>query len=164
MGFKNLCGANVLIVNRRAKTFTLAEDMGEIWRDVPSVPGILVSTEGRVMHIPYRAPMPKGGMRPYGGQPHFGVWNKADARFVIVVGGQTYKVHRLVAEAFHGPPPFDGAVVMHEDENSANNRASNLRWGTQKQNLNAPGFLDYCRSRTGDDSPVVKARRKVDAP
>lgn len=137
---------------------------GEIWRDVPSVPGILVSSEGRVMRAPHREPMPKGGTRPYGGQPTFGVWNKADGRFIAIVDGKTYKVHRLVAEAFHGPPPFDGAVVMHLDENAANNRASNLRWGTQKENLNAEGFLAYCRGRTGERSPMAKARRKVEQP
>jgi hypothetical protein len=49
---------------------------------------------------------------------------------------------------------------MHLDENAANNRADNLRWGTQKENLNAPGFLNYCRSRTGDDSPIIKGRRR----
>jgi hypothetical protein len=133
---------------------------GEIWRDVPSVPGILASSEGRVMHTPYRGPMPNGGERPYGGQPTFGVWNKQDGRFIILVCGHTYKVHRLVAEAFHGSPPFDGAVVMHVDENAANNRPSNLRWGTQKENLNADGFLSYCRSRVGENSPGVKARRQ----
>lgn len=131
---------------------------GEIWRDVPSLPGILVSSEGRVMHVPHREPMPKGGTRPYGGQPTFGVWNKADGRFIAIVDDKTYKVHRLVAEAFHGPPPFDGAVVMHLDENAANNRASNLQWGTQKENLNAPGFLEYCRSRVGGRNPAVKSR------
>ena len=137
---------------------------GEIWRDVPSLPGVLASSEGRVMITPYRGPMPNGGERPYGGTPTFGVWNKLDARFVTTVGERTWKVARLIAEAFHGPPPFEGAVVMHLDENAVNNRASNLRWGTQKENLNAPGFLNYCRSRTGDDSPSVKGRRKASAP
>ncbi|MGG5819613.1 HNH endonuclease signature motif containing protein [Falsiroseomonas sp. HW251] len=132
---------------------------GEIWRDVPSVPGVLASSEGRAMITPYRGPMPHGGERPYGGTPTFGVWNKADGRFVTTVDERTWKVARLVAEAFHGPSPFEGAVVMHLDENAANNRASNLRWGTQKENLNAPGFVDYCRNRTGQDSPTAKARR-----
>jgi hypothetical protein len=134
---------------------------GEIWRDVPSVPRILVSSEGRVMHIPYRSPMPKGGDRPYGGQPHFGVWSKQDARFIVLVDGKTHKIHRLVCEAFHGPAPFDGAVVMHLDENAANNRASNLKWGTQKENLNAEGFVEYCRGRTGERSPWTKGRNKA---
>jgi hypothetical protein len=132
---------------------------GEIWRDVPSVPGILVSSEGRVMYAPHREPMPKGGTRSYGGQATFGVWHKADGRFIVVVRGVTYKIHRLIAEAFHGPPPFDEAVAMHLDENAANNRASNLKWGTQKENLNAEGFLTYCRSRTGESSPAIKGCR-----
>ena len=49
---------------------------------------------------------------------------------------------------------------LHIDENSANNRPENLKWGTQKENMNAPGYLAYCRSRVGDLSPVAKARRK----
>ncbi|MCB1498605.1 MAG: HNH endonuclease [Bauldia sp.] len=134
--------------------------IGEIWRDIPSLPGVLASSEGRIMMVPYRGPMPRGGQRPYGGTPTFGVWNKADCRFIISTDGRTYKVARLVAEAFHGSPPFEGAVVMHLDENSANNRADNLRWGTQRENLNAPGFLEYCRSRTGDRSPSAKSRAR----
>lgn len=133
---------------------------GEIWRDVPSLPGVLASSEGRIMMTPYRGGMPYGGERPYGGTPSFGVWNKTDGRFVTTIRGHSCKVARLVAEAFHGGPPFDGAVVMHLDENAANNRSDNLRWGSQKENLNAPGFLDYCRGRTGENSPFVKGRRK----
>lgn len=133
---------------------------GETWRCVPSVDGLMVSSEGRIMVIPREAEMPNGGGRQYGGQAHFGVWNKQDARFICRYGGKTHKVARLVCEAFHGPPPFDGAVCMHVDENAANNRASNLRWGTQKENLNAPGFIEYCRGRTGDNSPTAKARDK----
>ncbi|MBM3538531.1 MAG: HNH endonuclease [Alphaproteobacteria bacterium] len=133
---------------------------GEIWRDIPSLPGVLASNEGRIMLVPYRGAMPRGGQRPYGGTPAFGVWNKADGRFIVTIGDRTYKVARLVAEAFHGGPPFEGAVVMHLDENAANNRADNLRWGTQQENLNAPGFLDYCHSRTGDQHPAAKARAR----
>jgi hypothetical protein len=134
---------------------------GEIWRDVPSEPRVLVSNEGRVMHVPHREPMPNGGTRSYGGQATFGVWNKTDGRFIVLIEGRTHKVHRLVAEAFHGPPPFDDAVAMHVDENAANNRASNVRWGTQKENLNADGFLTYCHNRVGENSPTVKGRRRI---
>jgi hypothetical protein len=45
---------------------------------------------------------------------------------------------------------------MHVNENSADNRATNLAWGTQKENLNAPGFIEYCEARTGEHSPHVK--------
>lgn len=94
------------------------------------------------MVIPYLGKMPHGGARHYGGTPHFGVWNKKEGRFIVIYKGKTYKVHRLVCEAFHGPAP-DGErwpVVMHVDENAVNNRASNLAWGTQSENLSAPAF------------------------
>lgn len=124
--------------------------IGEVWREVPSLPVVLVSSEGRVMTKPYRGEMPNGGLRHYGGQPHFGVWSKKDERFIIVYKGKCYKVHQLVCEAFHGTKPdIDGeaVVVLHVDENAANNRASNVRWGTQRENLNAPGFLEYRKHR-----------------
>lgn len=121
--------------------------IGETWREVPSLPVMLVSSEGRVMVKPYRASMPKGGKRCYGGEPHFGVWNKTDGRFIVVYKGKSYKVHQLVCEAFNGEKPFPEAVVMHLDENAANNRPSNLKWGTQKENLNAEGFLTYRRTK-----------------
>lgn len=70
-----------------------------------------------------------------------------EGRYVFQFKGKTYRVARLVCEAFNGPPPFNGAVCMHRDENSANNAPENLAWGTQKENLNAPGFLAYA-SRT----------------
>lgn len=44
------------------------------------------------------------------------------------------RVHRLVCEAFHGPCP-EGMEVRHFPENNpSNNAASNLRWGTRKEN------------------------------
>jgi hypothetical protein len=113
------------------------------------------------MVAPYEAAMPHGGMRQYGGEAHFGVWSKQDARFIVVYKGHTYKVARLVCEAFHGAPPASGAVVMHLDENAANNRASNLAWGTQKENLNAPGFLQYKRERKKQGS--LAAQHKTGA-
>jgi len=73
------------------------------------------------------------------------------------------KIHQAVCEAFHGPKPFPAAVVLHRDESGLNNRPDNLEWGTQKKNLNAPGFIEYCRSRVGEKSPRAKwlARRNA---
>ena len=133
----------------------------EIWRNVPSLPGVLASNLGRIMREPHLKPMPKGGFRRYGGTPHFGVWEPKTRRYIAVIHGKTYKVHRLIAEAFHGGPPFPRSVVMHIDENSRNNQAINLVWGTQKENLNAPGFILYCKSRTGDNSPHAKHIRST---
>jgi hypothetical protein len=128
--------------------------IGEVWREVPSVPSLLVSSEGRVMTKPYRGKMPHGGLRPYGGEPHFGVWSKQDARFITVYKNKTYKISRLVCEAFHGEAPEDKPVCMHLDENAANNRAQNLAWGTQKENLNAPQFKEYRHLKKGETHPI----------
>lgn len=46
----------------------------------------------------------------------------------------TVQIHRLVAEYFV-PGKFDGAVVNHIDGNPRNNRADNLEWTTQLDNV-----------------------------
>lgn len=119
----------------------------EVWRTIPSLPQYLASSLGRIMRIPHRGPMPHGGDRHYGGEPYAGVWIEEDKRFILQFRGKTYKVARLICEAFHGVAPAEKPVCMHLDENSRNNRPDNLAWGTQKENLNAPGFLEYCRTR-----------------
>lgn len=70
------------------------------------------------------------------------------------------KIHRAVCEAFHGVAPFPRAVVIHLDDDATNNKPDNLRWGTQKENLNMPGFIAYCKSRTGENSPIIKHKMK----
>jgi hypothetical protein len=103
---------------------------------------------------------PSGGhyVMRYGGTPLVGTWSKTRHRYTIYWWKKKkhYKVARLVCEAFHGPPPFPRAVAMHTDENSRNNFPSNLKWGTQKENLNAPGFVAYCKSRIGASNPHAK--------
>lgn len=46
----------------------------------------------------------------------------------------TATVHRLVADAFHGPAPTPMHHVLHGDGDPLNNRADNLRWGTPADN------------------------------
>ena len=125
----------------------------EIWRLVPSIDGVMASSLGRLMVIPYFAGLPNGGQRIYGGQPTIGQWD--GFRYIYVIRGRTYKVARLICEAFNGSPE-PGQVCMHMDEDSRNNRSENLQWGSQKENLNAPKFLAYCRSRTGKNHPAIK--------
>lgn len=128
----------------------------EVWRLIPSLPEYLASNEGRVMRIPYLEEMPRGGWRQYGGDPHFGVWNKKDGRFQITFRQKVYKVARLVCEAFNGPASILTPYCLHIDENARNNRADNLKWGTQKENLNMPLVKAYHRSRTGINNPRIK--------
>ena len=44
-------------------------------------------------------------------------------------------VHRLICRTFHGVQPGKNYVVMHKDDNKENNRATNLKWGTQSENI-----------------------------
>ncbi|MFO0454067.1 MAG: HNH endonuclease signature motif containing protein [Pseudomonadota bacterium] len=104
------------------------------------MPVIEVSSQGRVRACARVAPMPYGGTRIYGGVGSFGQWD--GSRYLYVLRRRTYKVARLVCEAFSGPPQ-PGQVCMHLDEDARNNRPENLRWGTQRENLNAPKYLAY---------------------
>jgi hypothetical protein len=59
-------------------------------------------------------------------------------RFSLSKGGRLYrmKAHQLVALAFIGPAPFEGAEVCHNDGFHQNNHYSNLRWDTRAGNGN----------------------------
>ena len=111
------------------------------------------------MLAPFVSQHPRGGnVKQYGGVPTCGQWD--GDRYIWRFEGKTYKVARLVCEAFNGPQPADKPVCMHLDENSRNNKPANLAWGTQKENLNAPGFIEYCKARIGENSTFNKGRRR----
>lgn len=140
----------------------------EIWKPIPSEAGCLASSWGRILLAPSFAPMHHGGYRAYTPEPRFGQVSRSNKtaahEFMIIMvrrEGQKQsprKVHQLVCEAFHGPKPFPKAVVMHLDEDSKNNRPENLKWATQKENMNAPKFIEWKKTLVGDNHPAAKAR------
>ena len=106
-------------------------------QSIPSLPEYVAFPDGTLMRLPH------GPKNRYGGKRVRGSWD--GSRYIKVFRGRTYKVARLICEAYHGPAPFPGAVCMHLDEDARNNTPDNLRWGTQRENLNAPGFREYAR-------------------
>lgn len=67
-------------------------------------------------------------------------WQRGENRYAFITfAGQGGKpasfrsVHSLILEAFHGPRP-EGMQVCHIDGDRFNNRLSNLRYGTAKDN------------------------------
>lgn len=59
-------------------------------------------------------------------------------------------VHRLVLEAFVGPCP-DGHQACHGDRDTSNNRLTNLRWGTYRENHEDK--VKHGTHLTGTDAP-----------
>lgn len=132
----------------------------ETWRPIPSLPEYLASSHGRIMRVPFAQAMPNGSIRYYGGEPTKGVL--VDGRYRFVFRGKNYKIHRLVCEAFAGPPPSKNSVCMHLNEDATDNRPENLAWGSQKENLAAPGFRAYLSRRecgpkiTAEEAKLIK--------
>jgi hypothetical protein len=54
----------------------------------------------------------------------------------LIVNGRnkTFKVHRLVCEAFHGPAPDGKPEVDHDNRIKFDNRSTNLKWSTELDN------------------------------
>jgi hypothetical protein len=104
----------------------------EFWMDHPC--GRKVSNLGRVKsktHYPtYGAHRPSGYM-------------------VVFVNDKMKLVHRLVLEAFTSVDEGKGLYVDHIDRDKTNNRIENLRWVTQKENMqnrSPPTPFKHCKS------------------
>ena len=67
--------------------------------------------------------------------------------------GQKIYVHRTICELFNGAPS-DGQMCRHLDGNKANNAASNLAWGSAKQN--SEDMIAHGNAVTGEKNPMSK--------
>lgn len=126
--------------------------MDEVWKSVPSLPGVQASSLGRLLFPPRNALMPKGGAREYTPKPTCGYKRKSQKNATHTYMGVYYKhfgnikVHQAICEAFYGPKPSKESVVIHLDEDATNNKPDNLKWGSQKENLNMAKIKEYHRT------------------
>lgn len=118
----------------------------EEWKPVRQAPEYSVSNLGRLKS-------------EYTNRPLVGGVDKNGYRRVVMCtnGRRVYaRVATLVCEAFHGPRPR-GAVVRHLDGSRMNDSASNLAWGSQRQNIaDKKKHGTICQ---GEKHPRAKLRR-----
>ncbi len=102
------------------------------WRTLSWLPGYEISENGDLRRTRKIHSHPAG--RPLRGSVHC----KGYLRYCVRVDGvkRYFFAQRLVCEAWHGGPPFEGAQAAHGDGNKANNHWSNLRWATCADNHN----------------------------
>lgn len=134
------------LAKRRATTIVTIEEEArmETWLDVVGWEGLYrVSSEGRVSGPRRSILKPFFNRRGY---PQVGLYRQGER-------GRTVFVHRLVAEAFHGPAPA-GMECRHLDGDARNPRAENLAWGTHSQN--AIDAVKHGANPVGRDHPHAK--------
>ena len=113
------------------------------WRPVPGFPNYEISDSGLVRTIAHTTTYTtRTGVtrtRRFPSQPVKTRVAKGFGEHVIVQldageGMKSRRVHRLVLEAFVGPPPNSKSLGLHGDDDKLNNHLSNLRWGTYSDN------------------------------
>lgn len=98
-------------------------DRGEEWRRCQSWPLTWASSWGRiaVQRTLFDAPRIVARRRDHSGY------------LAVTLGGSVVQLHRLVADAWHGPKPA-GLQVRHLDGDKLNNTPGNLAYGTARDN------------------------------
>lgn len=111
----------------------------EYWKPVVGYEGLYeVSNWGRVKGLDRWVKSRWGSIRICKGRIMKSYTNKSGYLYVVLCKNnkhKTYKIHRLVAEAFL-PNPDNLPQVNHRDENKLNNNAENLEWCSAKYNTN----------------------------
>jgi hypothetical protein len=138
----------------------------EVWKNVPGYEGYYqVSDQGRVKSLPRIVPMRDG--RKYTVSEKY-LKQKMTGRYLTVVlckSGveETRLVHQLVLLGHIGPCP-DGMECRHYDGKCTNNRLTNLRWGTRKENAadrerhgtTHDGYVGLSHKLTGQYEKVLR--------
>lgn len=71
-------------------------------------------------------------------------------RIQVMINKKRYQLHRIVASTFLlNDSPSIKKVVMHLDSNPLNNNVSNLKWGTQSENLSDPKRKQALKASVG---------------
>ncbi len=139
--------------------------MTEIWKDIKGYEGLYqLSNYGRVKALEKYVTRRKCGIKHF---PEIIMKPTSDKdgylsiTFNVHNKAKTFKVHRLVAQAFI-PNPKNKPQVNHKDGNKKNNHVDNLEWATESENIqhayktnlmNQSGENNVMYGRLGADNP-----------
>ena len=112
----------------------------EIWKNIDGYLNYMVSNFGRIKNINYRG---TGKTKFIKGTKHNNYTHITLSKNNKL---KAYLLHRLVAEAFI-PNPENKPCINHKDCNRQNNRADNLEWCTQKENIQ---YMDKLKRRVAN--------------
>ncbi len=127
----------------------------EEWRPVPGCPGYEASNLGRVKSLD-RMVIYKDGRKPRF-FPGVVLRPNPGARYHAIrlgVPNTMTTAHVIICEIFNGPRPSPDHEVAHWNGNGLDNRASNLRWATHKENK--VDEIRHGRRRSGIDNGYAK--------
>lgn len=123
--------------------------MAEQWRNIPEKDGYEISDQGRIRHVYQKH---SRVLKPFDNGHGYKMISLPER-----IGRRNYYIHRLVAEAFVPKEPGRD-YIHHGDHDRANNRADNLFWCTQKENVRQSAHL--MRGFKGCKVPAMKGIRK----
>lgn len=106
--------------------------VNEIWKDIKDYPNYMVSNLGRVKSVNYNKTKKEKILKEIKIRNGYLYVNLCKNGKV-----KKHQVHRLVAQAFM-PNPDNKPHIDHINTNRTDNRVENLRWCTNKENMNNP--------------------------
>ena len=133
-----------------------------MWHDVPGFPNVQVTEDGRVrttdrtVMVRRKNTLFEVSRKGVELQPYL-----QDNGYLIVTlwkpgrtGRRPYGVHTLVCRAFHGEPPPNKPMALHDDGNRQRNHKDNLYWGDAQENAGDRGR--HGRHARGEKSGSAK--------
>ena len=125
-------------------------------RPIPFAPGYIADVMGRIIRLHGSGPYPEDLRLPKLQEDACGYlkfsYGHRNCRKMALV-------HRAVIAAFTGHVK-PGMVVRHMNSNPKDNRLVNLRWGTQKQNLNDLSTKRRRRMASGEYHPLSRLQKE----